>query len=306
METPLSTCPHTPKLTSQRLPRPSTSLSLPLCSREPAAPDGKMTHAVFGRWYRAPELLFASTSYGPEVDMWAAGCVFAELLLRRPWFQGSCDMDQLDRIFKVGVGVLGTPQEDSRMWGPWWPACRALHGSTAHVTGCVVMFRTVHGVWSTCRGHCADVAPWQENPPGNLRAAYIHQQLVLPQQLAQVAAIMAHSRMPCAASATPGPSTQPMQCTAAAVRTCCCSPRCGAPGCLQVLGVPPSSVWPPSLELAHQMYLKPAPGQPLEAIFPQVLVWCRPPWTVLPLHHAPILLLACSVMLQLILVLPGS
>jgi serine/threonine protein kinase len=70
-----------------------------------------MTHAVFGRWYRAPELLFASTSYGPEVDMWAAGCVFAELLLRRPWFQGSCDMDQLDRIFKVGVsGCWAVPQ----------------------------------------------------------------------------------------------------------------------------------------------------------------------------------------------------
>ena len=32
---------------------------------------------VFARWYRAPELLFGSTSYGPSVDMWAAGCVFA-------------------------------------------------------------------------------------------------------------------------------------------------------------------------------------------------------------------------------------
>jgi hypothetical protein len=35
--------------------------------------------------------------------MWAAGCVLAELLLRRPWFPGVCDMDQLDRIFKVGA-----------------------------------------------------------------------------------------------------------------------------------------------------------------------------------------------------------
>lgn len=32
---------------------------------------------VFARWYRAPELLFGSTAYGPAVDMWAAGCVFA-------------------------------------------------------------------------------------------------------------------------------------------------------------------------------------------------------------------------------------
>jgi cyclin-dependent kinase 7 len=56
---------------------------------------------VFGRWYRPPELLMGARSYGTAVDMWAAGCVFAELLLRRPWFPGSCDMDQLDRIFKV-------------------------------------------------------------------------------------------------------------------------------------------------------------------------------------------------------------
>jgi serine/threonine protein kinase len=40
---------------------------------------------VFGRWYRPPELLFGCTDYGPPVDMWAAGCVFAEMLLRRPW-----------------------------------------------------------------------------------------------------------------------------------------------------------------------------------------------------------------------------
>ncbi len=34
---------------------------------------------VFARWYRAPELLFGSTLYGPSVDIWAAGCCFAGL-----------------------------------------------------------------------------------------------------------------------------------------------------------------------------------------------------------------------------------
>jgi serine/threonine protein kinase len=61
---------------------------------------------VFGRWYRPPELLMGSTNYSYGVDMWAAGCVFAELLLRRPWFPGNCDMDQLDRIFKVRPASL--------------------------------------------------------------------------------------------------------------------------------------------------------------------------------------------------------
>ena len=49
----------------------------PSCCRDVPSTDGKMTHAVFGRWYRAPELLFGCTSYGPAVDLWAAGCVFA-------------------------------------------------------------------------------------------------------------------------------------------------------------------------------------------------------------------------------------
>ena len=39
--------------------------------------DGRYTSQVFTRWYRPPELLFGATCYGPSVDMWAAGCVFA-------------------------------------------------------------------------------------------------------------------------------------------------------------------------------------------------------------------------------------
>jgi serine/threonine protein kinase len=57
------------------------------------------------RWYRAPELLWGSTNYGPAVDVWAMGCVFAELLLRRPWFAADTDIKQLQAIF----AVLGTP-----------------------------------------------------------------------------------------------------------------------------------------------------------------------------------------------------
>lgn len=42
---------------------------------------------VFARWYRAPELLFGAKQYGAAVDVWAVGCIFAELLLRRPFLQ---------------------------------------------------------------------------------------------------------------------------------------------------------------------------------------------------------------------------
>lgn len=56
-------------------------------------------------WYRPPELLFGATEYnGAKVDAWSAGCVVAEIGLRRPLFRGESDLDQLARIFQV-VGV---------------------------------------------------------------------------------------------------------------------------------------------------------------------------------------------------------
>ncbi|KAJ8638480.1 hypothetical protein MRB53_012747 [Persea americana] len=75
------------------------------------SPDRKFTHQVFARWYRAPELLFGAKQYGSAVDVWAAACIFAELLLRRPFLQGSSDMDQLGKIF----AAFGTPRL------PQWP-----------------------------------------------------------------------------------------------------------------------------------------------------------------------------------------
>jgi len=33
------------------------------------------TNRVITLWYRPPELLFGATVYGPEVDIWSAGCV---------------------------------------------------------------------------------------------------------------------------------------------------------------------------------------------------------------------------------------
>ncbi|CAJ1009317.1 putative Protein kinase domain/Protein tyrosine kinase [Leishmania naiffi] len=66
-----------------------------------------MSHEVVSRWYRAPELLFGHRRYGYEVDVWAAGCVFAELLRGhgRPLFTGDGDINQIAKIFDV----FGTP-----------------------------------------------------------------------------------------------------------------------------------------------------------------------------------------------------
>lgn len=80
-------------------------------SRVYGSPERRYTNQVFARWYRPPELLFGSTCYGPGVDIWALGCVFAELLLRKPWFPAESDVEVLSLIFNA----LGTPKGED--WG---------------------------------------------------------------------------------------------------------------------------------------------------------------------------------------------
>lgn len=61
-------------------------------------------------WYRPPDVLFGAKLYTTSIDMWSAGCIFAELAnAGRPLFPGSDVEDQLKRIFKL----LGTPTEDT-------------------------------------------------------------------------------------------------------------------------------------------------------------------------------------------------
>ncbi|BFI23449.1 hypothetical protein MPTK2_1g02210 [Marchantia polymorpha subsp. ruderalis] len=70
--------------------------------------DGEAFTTMVGtRWYRAPELLYGATKYGMEIDIWAFGCVFGELLSGKPLFPGLNDIDQLSRL----VRILGSPTE---------------------------------------------------------------------------------------------------------------------------------------------------------------------------------------------------
>ena len=68
-------------------------------------------------WYRPPDVLFGAKLYTPSIDMWSAGCIFAELAnAGRPLFPGSDVDDQIKRVFKL----LGTPSEES------WPGMTSL------------------------------------------------------------------------------------------------------------------------------------------------------------------------------------
>jgi len=101
----------------------------------------ELTGHVVTRWYRAPEIILLEKDYGPAIDIWAVGCIFAELLGmmkenaptfmdRQPLFPGkSCfplspakdpqeqrkgfpfsATDQLAVIFNC----IGTPNEDDK------------------------------------------------------------------------------------------------------------------------------------------------------------------------------------------------
>jgi len=81
-----------------------------------ASPTRVYTHQVVTRWYRSPELLFGARQYGTGVDIWAVGCIVAELLLRTPFFPGESDLDQLAKIFQA----MGSPSNEI------WPGVTSL------------------------------------------------------------------------------------------------------------------------------------------------------------------------------------
>ncbi len=103
----------------------------------------QLTGHVVTRWYRAPEIILLEKDYGPAVDVWSVGCIFAELLSmmkenaptyqdRQPLFPGSScfplspdnkvtikrggfpasNSDQLNVIFDV----IGTPSEEEMLF----------------------------------------------------------------------------------------------------------------------------------------------------------------------------------------------
>ena len=85
-------------------------------ARDYGDPNRPMTSQAVTRWYRPPELLLGSKQYGVYVDMWSVGCIFAELMLRTPYFAAETDIGQLQTIFRA----LGTPTLDD------WPGMQLL------------------------------------------------------------------------------------------------------------------------------------------------------------------------------------
>ena len=62
--------------------------------------------SVVTLWYRAPEICLGDVRYSCPADIWALGCVFAEVLVAAPVFQAN---SVVSLLFKVLV-ALGTPE----------------------------------------------------------------------------------------------------------------------------------------------------------------------------------------------------
>ncbi|KAJ8430391.1 hypothetical protein Cgig2_032130 [Carnegiea gigantea] len=63
--------------------------------------DHHMTEYVVTRWYRAPELLLNSSDYTAAIDIWSVGCIFMELMIKRPLFPGKDHVNQLHLLTEI-------------------------------------------------------------------------------------------------------------------------------------------------------------------------------------------------------------
>lgn len=70
--------------------------------------DPQMTGYVSTRYYRAPEIMLTWQKYDTEVDIWSAGCIFAEMFEGKPLFPGKDHVHQ----FSIITDLLGSPPED--------------------------------------------------------------------------------------------------------------------------------------------------------------------------------------------------
>ncbi|XP_065206551.1 cyclin-dependent kinase 12-like isoform X2 [Planococcus citri] len=85
--------------------------------------DRPYTNSVITLWYRPPELLLGEIIYGPAIDIWSCGCILAELFLKKPIFQATCELTQLETIYKL----CGTP--NTSIWPsvvnlPFWSSLK--------------------------------------------------------------------------------------------------------------------------------------------------------------------------------------
>lgn len=74
---------------------------------KPYTYQGKQTPAVMTSWYRAPEVALGDPHYDYKIDVWSVGCIFFEIIAKRPFIPDVPDND--DQILSRILGTL--PQQ---------------------------------------------------------------------------------------------------------------------------------------------------------------------------------------------------
>lgn len=97
--------------------------------------DPQMTGYVSTRYYRAPEIMLTWQKYDVEVDIWSAGCIFAEMLEGKPLFPGKDHVNQ----FSIITELLGTPPDDviQTICSENVRFAESLNSSRRALTGCI-------------------------------------------------------------------------------------------------------------------------------------------------------------------------
>ncbi|KAH8054374.1 adenosine-phosphate deaminase [Aureococcus anophagefferens] len=106
-----------------------TGASGPEQEQRDEAVKNPLTEYVVTRWYRCPEVLLAPhLPYAAAVDCWSVGCIFGELIARKPLFQGKNFVHQVQVILER----LGTPDQRSLGFTPREDAARFLAKQPRH------------------------------------------------------------------------------------------------------------------------------------------------------------------------------
>jgi cyclin-dependent kinase 7 len=98
-------------------------------TRESLPSERPLFHGVFTLWYRAPELLLSAPTHTTAADVWAGGCIVAEMMLRRPLFAWtptnpvSGPMGETHGQWAEICRLRGTPTD--------WPGVESLPGYLA-------------------------------------------------------------------------------------------------------------------------------------------------------------------------------
>jgi len=68
-------------------------------------PSALLTDYIATRWYRAPEVLLSVKKYSASIDVWSVGCIFAELIRRKPLLPAQNEQDLMHMI----TSLVGNP-----------------------------------------------------------------------------------------------------------------------------------------------------------------------------------------------------